>query len=125
MPRTLTKIENGKLIDNLTDETIDRPAIFFDKDTGTLHGWGNAETVYARYDNMVNGLLKAGLPAMAKSYAMIELSGLTPEQQAYAVERCVETSATMFAVRLYEHMLAGDAAEWLDERMKERERRKP
>ena len=117
MSNLLTKLEDGTLVDHVTGETVDRPAIFFDKKTGTLHGWGNAETVCARFDNMVNGLLKAGLPAMARDYAMLELSGLAPEQQAYVVETCANTSASTFPIRLYEHVLEGDAGAWLKERM--------
>lgn len=120
MSRTLTRLENGRIVNNLTDEVIDHPAIFFDKKTGTLHGWGNVETVYVRYDNMVNSLLKAGLPEIAQNYVMLELSGFTPKQQAYVIEQCVETSASTFPVRLYKHIMKNDAAEWIDDKMAQR-----
>lgn len=113
MTGKIISLEGNKIMNNLTGETIGNPALFCDKETGTVHAWGEMDDVQATYDKFTARCVECGLKDAAQDYVMLDLSGLTPREQEYALRMSVEISASPFPKMLYRHFMDGTVKEWL------------
>ncbi|MBD5583889.1 MAG: hypothetical protein HDQ88_02320 [Clostridia bacterium] len=118
MSERIIALKNNKILNNLTGETITSPAMFCDKETGTVHAWGEVQDVQATYDKFTARCIECGLKDAAQDYVMMDLSGLTHREQEYALKMSVEISASPFPKMLYRHFMDGTVKEWLAIAMK-------
>lgn len=102
--------QNGNIIEN--------PAILLDRRDGCVLGWGESETVTAKFTRMAYAYNKAGFKEDAECLLALDFSdaffkGVTNEEVCYILRRAVEYTATLFQTQLCQHAMAPDFREWL------------
>lgn len=115
-------IDNGSTCDR-AGRIIENPAILLDKETGCVHGWGEAENVTAKMAYMAAAYNQAGFPEDAGNLMMLDFSdasfkGVTNEEICYVLRRAVEYTATSFQPALCEHAMEPGFLEWLRTEMR-------
>lgn len=113
-------IENGSIINNLSNTIIEQPALLISKDSGCLHGWGESENVKARFAKFITAYTKAGMRDEINDLTLIELSQfkISREMACYILRRAVEFTATGFTTELCEQLTSGkNPLAWLKNEM--------
>lgn len=106
-------VEHGEVFHAGEGGPVRSAAIMLDRSTGTVHSAGEAAYVQGRYDQL------AKFPALSQDVVMVTLDPcLGPDAICYALNRCVEHSASDFAARLADRLEAGGLKAWLEDEMR-------
>ncbi len=97
---------------------IENPALLLDKSTGCVHGYGDAESVNAKFMKVATAYNQNGLKEMADDLLLMDFSnayykGVSKEEVCYILRRAVEYTATSFQTELCKHATSPDFQEWL------------
>lgn len=107
----------GSIYD-MNDCIIERPALLIDKSSGCIHGYGDAESLTAKFVKMAAAYNSAGMKDMTDDLLLMDFSnawykGMSNEEVCYVLRRAVEYTATSFQPALVEHCTQSDFQEWL------------
>lgn len=116
------RIQGGDIINRMTDGVISDPAICIDRESGTVHAWGNKTFVYASYTRFTDKFFQMGLSAEANDLTYIELNAhqLGIDRCAYILERCVSYTASGFQQEFcskLQHCGPQQVTDWVDSEM--------
>lgn len=116
-------IQGGDIINRMTDGVISDPAICIDRESGTVHAWGNKTFVYASYTRFTDKFFQMGLLAEANDLTYIELNAhqLGTDRCAYILERCVSYTASGFQQEFcskLQHCGPQQMLDWVDTEMR-------
>lgn len=111
----------GSIYDQ-NDRIIENPAILMSKSTGTIMGWGNADTVNAKFKRAAAAYAQAGLNDEATDLLLMDFSnawfkGISNKEICYILRRAVEFTATPFQTGLCERAMSPDFRQWLASEM--------
>lgn len=113
-------MEGGSIINSHSGSIIENPALLADIELGCLYGWGEMDSVMAKFKKFTDAYRKTGDADITKSLAVIELSQykISREEACYVLRRAVEYTATGFIEELYKQVTEGpDALAWLKSEM--------
>ena len=114
-------MEDGSIINAYTGCIIEEPAILVDRETGTIHGYGNLENVKAKFEKFTAAARATGNETVKTNLIdplmLIELNGyrISREDACYIIRRAVEFSGTNFLTEFCNELLHGsDPIAWLN-----------
>lgn len=113
-------MDGGSIINGLTGNIIERPAILVSKSDDIIHGWGDMETVEPRFAKYAYGYSQAGMTEELNDLMLIELSEykIDREMACYVIRRATEFTATGFIRNLCQELTSGsDPIAWLKAEM--------
>lgn len=112
-------IEGGSIINALTGQIIEDPAILVSKNADVLHAWGNEDNVNAKFVKFASAYEKAGFTDDLNDLMYIQLSQfkISRETACYVIRRAAEFTATGFIRHLCEQINSGDPVEFLKQEM--------
>lgn len=111
----------GSIYD-MNDCIIENPALLLDKEVGTVHGYGDANSVNAKFMKMAQSYNQSGMSEITDNLLLMDFSnayykGVSNEEICYILRRAVEYTASSFQKALCEHATKSDFQEWLKSEM--------
>lgn len=112
-------MEGGSIVNALTGNIIENPAILVSKKADVLHAWGNEDKVSTKFTRFVTAYQNAGLLNDLNDLMFIQLNNfkITREMACYVIRRAAEFTATGFIRNLCKELEHGDPEAFLRREM--------
>lgn len=108
-------MEGGSIINATTGGIIERPSVLVSVNEDMIHGWGDYDNVYPRFEKYVEAYRSIGDEEAVKDLLFIELSEykIPREAACYVIRRMSEHTATGFVKNFCEALKSPDPMGWL------------